>query len=252
MIFENSGIIRLKSTASTNQYMADRLNSGTINEGTVVVTDAQTDGKGQEGNTWESEPGKNLTATIVLYPTFLKPEFQFQLTRIVSLSVCQLLGSFEIPSEPMIKWPNDIYLENRKIAGILIKNEISGNTISTTIAGLGLNINQKSFPAKVPGAVSLTMLTGKQYNLEEILTDWHKNMAYWYEKLKNGENRIIENAYLDRMYLLNQPSVFIINGVKMNATIKGLAEYGMLLLEGDDGRQYKCSLKQVIFGGIRD
>jgi BirA family biotin operon repressor/biotin-[acetyl-CoA-carboxylase] ligase len=251
VIFNNSKIIRLSSTGSTNQYMSELLSGGSLDEGTVVVTDAQTKGKGQENNIWESEPGKNLTATIVLYPTFLNPEFQFHLTRIISLSVCQLLDSLDLPVKSMIKWPNDIYLDNRKVAGILIKNDITGGSVSTTIAGLGLNINQKEFSTAAQGAVSLTMLTGKQYDLESILTDWHKCVAHWYEKLRTGDLGLIEITYLSRMYLLNQPAGFIVRGVQMNATIKGIAEYGMLLLEGNDGRQYKCSLKEVIFIGTK-
>lgn len=249
MIFENSEFIRLDSTGSTNQYMTDLLKTGNLAEGSVVCSKAQTNGKGQEGNTWESEPGKNLTATIVLYPRFLKPEFQFQLTRIISLSVCSVLDKLSLPYRSMIKWPNDIYIDNRKVAGILIKNEISGNSISGSIAGLGLNVNQNSFTSSITGAVSLLMLTGKQYDLEDILTDWHSSVAYWYEMLVKGNNKIIESTYLERMYLLNQPSEFIVRGEKMTATIRGLAEYGMLLLEGSNGSFYKCSLKEVVFGG---
>jgi len=228
--------------------MTDLLKTGNLAEGSVVCSKAQTNGKGQEGNTWESEAGKNLTATIVLYPGFLKPEFQFQLTRIISLSVCSVLDKLSLPYRSMIKWPNDIYIDKQKVAGILIKNEISGNSISGSIAGLGLNVNQNSFPASITGAVSLFMLTGKQYDLDDILTDWHSSVAYWYGKLADGNGAIIENAYLERMYLLNKPSEFTIRGEKMTATIRGLAEYGMLLLEGSDGSFYKCSLKEVVFG----
>jgi BirA family biotin operon repressor/biotin-[acetyl-CoA-carboxylase] ligase len=249
VIFEKSEIIRLDTTDSTNQHMTELMKTGNLAEGSVVCCRAQTKGMGQEGNTWESEPGKNLTATIVLYPSFLKPEFQFQLTRIISLSVCSVLDKLNLPFRSMIKWPNDIYIDNRKVAGILIRNEISGNSISGSIAGLGLNVNQNSFPAGISGAVSLFMLTGIEYDLEDILTDWHSGVAYWYGMLAKGNSEIIESAYLERMYLLNQPAEFTIRGEKMTATIKGLAEYGMLLLEGSDGSYHKCSLKEVVFSG---
>ncbi|MFH1121403.1 MAG: biotin--[acetyl-CoA-carboxylase] ligase [Bacteroidota bacterium] len=247
MIFKNFEIIKLGSTGSTNQYASDLLNTRELGEGSVIVAYAQTQGKGQESNIWESEPGKNLTATILLYPSFLKPEYQFQLTKVISLSVCTTLDRLNLPFQSMIKWPNDIYLNSRKTAGILIKNEISGNCISGSIAGLGLNINQETFSAGAPGATSLRLVSGKLYDPDEILTDWHINVAFWYENLKNGETSILDEAYLKRMYLLNQPSVFIIRGEKMTATIKGLAEYGMLLLEGNNGKKIKCSLKEVIF-----
>jgi BirA family transcriptional regulator, biotin operon repressor / biotin---[acetyl-CoA-carboxylase] ligase len=166
---------------------------------------------------------------------------------VLSLAVCSTLDKFQLPTRSQIKWPNDIYLGSRKVAGILIKNEIMGNSIYSTIAGLGLNLNQDSFSIKAPGAVSLRMLTNKEYNIEKILTDWHGNLAYWYEKLWNQETGIITDAYLDRFYLLNQASEFIIRGKKTKAIIKGLAEFGMLFLEGTDGKRYECGLKEIIF-----
>lgn len=247
MIFPGSITIRLTTTASTNAYLAELLARQTLQEGSVVVTHTQTHGKGQENNTWESESGKNLTASMVLYPSFLKPELQFRLTMVISLAVCQVLDKLNLPVYSMIKWPNDILLGNRKVAGILIRNEISGNGISTSIAGLGLNINQASFSDSIPGAVSLNMLTGRQYDIEEILTDWHSCVAYWYDMLKSGRHQELEDAYKSRMYLLEQPSGFIIKGKHVRATIIGLAEYGMLLLEGDDGTRYQCAMKEVEF-----
>jgi BirA family biotin operon repressor/biotin-[acetyl-CoA-carboxylase] ligase len=146
-----------------------------------------------------------------------------------------------------IKWPNDIYIGYRKVAGILIKNEIMGNSISCTIAGLGLNLNQGSFTENAPGAVSLRMLTHKEYDIDLILTEWHRNVAHWYEKLMNMESGKINDAYLARFYLLDQKSEFIIRGERIEATIRGLAEYGMLLLENTQGKQFNCSLKEVVF-----
>jgi BirA family transcriptional regulator, biotin operon repressor / biotin---[acetyl-CoA-carboxylase] ligase len=247
MLFDKCEIIRLSSIGSTNQYLSEILNTNTLAQGSIVTAYDQTQGKGQDNNGWESEPGKNLTVSIVLYPVFLKPELQFQLTMVVSLSVCETLDNYPLPERAQIKWPNDIYIGNRKIAGILIKNEIMGNSISCTIAGLGLNINQAGFTDNAPGAVSLRMLTNKEYDIDKILTDWHNNLAHWYERLMNKEFRKINDAYLDRFYLLNQQYEFIIRGERIEATIRGLAEYGMLLMEGTDGKQYICSLKEVVF-----
>ncbi len=247
MTFNNAEFIYLDTTESTNLYALELLKSKKLADGSVIATHTQTRGKGLENNQWESEPGKNLTATIVFYPSFLSPERQFRLTKVISLSVCTLLDKLDLPQTSLIKWPNDIYANHHKIAGILINNEITGNRISSSIAGLGLNINQDSFSRNVPFAISLKMLTGKEYIVKDILTDWHKNVIYWYDKLISPVSTQLDDAYMDRLYLLNQPADYEIRGEKMTATIKGLAEYGMLLLENKSGKQYKCALKEVVF-----
>lgn len=247
MLFQKAQIIKLESTRSTNQYISELLRTRQLDEGTVISAYSQTNGKGLEDNIWESEAGKNLTLSVVLYPTFLKPELQFQLTKVVSLAVCKTLDTYKLPLPADIKWPNDIYMGNRKIAGILIKNEISGSRISATIVGLGLNVNQEVFSKNAPGAVSLKMLTGNDFDTEKILTEWHSNLAYWYEKLMNADNRLLDKTYLERLYLLNTPAEYRIRGERKVATIKGLAEYGMLRLECSDGIEYTCSLKEVEF-----
>jgi BirA family biotin operon repressor/biotin-[acetyl-CoA-carboxylase] ligase len=247
MSFTDTELIELKSTESTNLYTLDLLKSRALKEGSIVYTQEQTGGKGQGNNRWESEPGKNLTATIVLYPGFLKPEEQFMLTKVVSLSVCSVLDNYELPSRAMIKWPNDIYINEGKIAGILINNDITGNSISQSIAGLGLNINQESFGENAPGAVSLKNLTGIEYEVKKILTEWHNSMEHWYESLMKPDFKTLDEAYLERLYRLNQPAEFIIRGKRMEATILGLAEYGMLLLKDNSGKQYICALQEVVF-----
>jgi BirA family biotin operon repressor/biotin-[acetyl-CoA-carboxylase] ligase len=247
MSFTDTELIELKSTESTNLYTLDLLKSRALKEGSIVYTQEQTGGKGQGNNRWESEPGKNLTATIALYPGFLKPEEQFMLTKVVSLSVCSVLDNYELPSRAMIKWPNDIYINEGKIAGILINNDITGNSISQSIAGLGLNINQESFGENAPGAVSLKNLTGIEYEVKKILTEWHNSMEHWYESLMKPDFKTLDEAYLERLYRLNQPAEFIIRGKRMEATILGLAEYGMLLLKDNSGKQYICALQEVVF-----
>jgi BirA family transcriptional regulator, biotin operon repressor / biotin---[acetyl-CoA-carboxylase] ligase len=247
MPFSQAELIQLQSTDSTNQYALNLMKTRPLGEGSVVYTQSQTQGKGQGNNRWESEPGKNLTATIVLYPTFLKPEHQFMLTKVVSLSVCSLLDNYRLPYRAMIKWPNDIYVNQSKVAGILINNEISGNTITQSIAGLGLNINQESFSVNAPGAISLKMLTGNEFDLNEILTEWHRTLEQWYNKLMKQDFKSLDLAYLERLYLLNQPAEYIIRGERMQATILGLAEYGMLLLKDNSGKQYKCALQEIVF-----
>ena len=138
-------ITRFKTLESTNQYLQNLLNEGIDIVDNIVVTDYQTSGKGQGKNVWESEDGKNLLFSIALDMSFLKAENQFLLTQIVSVTMINVLKKY-LPEESLsIKWPNDIYFNNKKIAGILIKNEIRGMMMGTSIIGIGLNVNQTSF-----------------------------------------------------------------------------------------------------------
>jgi BirA family biotin operon repressor/biotin-[acetyl-CoA-carboxylase] ligase len=232
---------------STNARAVELLQTQKLPEGTVVYAGAQTAGVGLGENKWQSEPGQNITASVVLYPVFLPAEEQFKLTMVISVSVCNLLESLDSLFKPMIKWPNDIYLNHRKVAGMLIKNNISGNTIAQSIAGLGLNVNQTEFDSSAPLAVSLTMINGKQYKIIDLLTKWHTALDHTYHLLQSGNADELEQAYLDRFYRLNQWANYTIYGENLRAKITGIGEYGMLQLRGEDGRKFSCGLKEVVF-----
>lgn len=240
-------IIRFPEIASTNDYAGELLRKESPSEGTLITTGFQTSGRGQAGNSWESAANKNLLATAILYPDFLNPEKQFILTQVVSLSVCSTLDEYDLPQRAVIKWPNDIYLNNRKIAGILIKNNLAGNKIVNTIAGLGLNVNQEFFSAAAPLAVSLRQISGKDTDLPEILSKWHKNLFNWYSMLRVGGFESIEEAYLKRLYLRGTPARFLYKEMEIEATILGTGEYGHLLLKTSDGNQLICDLKEIVF-----
>ena len=163
-------ITRFKTLESTNQYLQNLLNEGVDIADNIVVTDFQTSGKGQGKNVWESEDGKNLLFSIALDMSFLKAENQFILTQIVSVTMINVLKNY-LPEESLfIKWPNDIYFNDKKIAGILIKNEIKGIMMGTSIIGIGLNVNQTSFDDNLPNPISMKMITGKDFDLDELLS----------------------------------------------------------------------------------
>mgnify|MGYP003407842988 CR=1 FL=1 len=163
-------ITRFKTLESTNQYLQNLLNEGIDIVDNIVVTDYQTSGKGQGKNVWESEDGKNLLFSIALDMSFLKAENQFILTQIVSVTMINVLKNY-LPEESLsIKWPNDIYFNDKKIAGILIKNEIKGMMMGTSIIGIGLNVNQTSFDENLPNPISMKMITGKDFDLDELLS----------------------------------------------------------------------------------
>jgi len=158
-----------EKVSSTNTVAAALLNGQKPVEGTVITASFQERGRGQTGNGWESEAGKNLLMSVILYPVTVRAEDQFVISQTVSLALYDLVRQ-EI-SGVQIKWPNDIYVKDDKIAGILIENSIMGNSIVSTVAGIGLNVNQKSWKGSAPNPISLSNLTGKVYDQAKILDD---------------------------------------------------------------------------------
>jgi BirA family biotin operon repressor/biotin-[acetyl-CoA-carboxylase] ligase len=161
-------IIKLDEVNSTNTAMA--LMGDEAVHATVLRAVTQSAGRGQRGNSWESEPGKNLTFSICLRPQHIPARTQFELSMAVSLGVVHALDAFIDPKRVKIKWPNDIYVDDLKIAGILIENSIDGTVIRRSIVGIGLNINQLTFVSDAPNPVSLAALTDRTYDLDAMLT----------------------------------------------------------------------------------
>lgn len=167
--------------------MSERVLLNDIDEGYIIQTNFQNSGKGQGKNTWESERGKNLLFSLLLKPYFLPASDQFVLTQIISLSVVDILKKlFENDNKPVIKvkWPNDIYIDNRKVAGILIQNTISGNNIENSIVGIGLNVNQKKFVTDAKNPVSLIHHLGTELSINDLLNQLLYAIAIRYNEVK--------------------------------------------------------------------
>ncbi len=248
MLFSPEKIIRLQSTQSTNDYLTEKLRNHTItSEGAVVVAIEQTQGKGMDNNTWESEPGKNLTFSFLLKPDFLRADQQFMLSKIVSLGVCDFVKTYVSHQAVSIKWPNDIYIDNKKIAGILISNSIEGNVLSHSVVGIGININQYKFPDSVHNPVSLSIVLRRELDLEELLTD----LLYWlenrYDQLIKNEWTLINEDYLDSLYRLKEQHLYFYNGGQILASITGVSEYGQLLLITSHQEKLECDFKEIKF-----
>lgn len=244
-VFPNFSILYLPSVNSTNTYAENLLDTEIIADGSIIYTANQSNGIGQGTNLWESEAGKNLTATIILHPTFLEARNQFFISIIVSLAVRDVVNAFLENKSALIKWPNDIYIDHRKIAGILIKNYISGDIISDTIAGIGLNINQTEFK-HAPLAISLKILANRDFEITDILTEWHKRLSHYYVMLKSDKETLL-NKYLFNMYLIDTYAEYTIHDKKINASITGITEFGQLKLKDVEGQKYICGLKDIVF-----
>ena len=236
---------------STNEY-CKLLDPKTVEEFTVISARSQTSGIGQRGNTWNSEAGKNLTFSLILKPNFLAADEQYSLTMALSLAVAETLEElFSVLHSPFpvyIKWPNDIYVGDRKICGILATNQLVSNQITQSICGIGLNINQIAFPDWIPNPTSLQLLTGREFNLNDVLHNLLAKISHRYWQLRNPHNyNSIKESYLDRLYRLGIPSCYVHNGRTLRATITGIDRFGHLQLQTDDGQSLSCAMKDIQF-----
>ena len=246
MFLGTDKIIRLHSIGSTNDYMAEQLrNKKIIEEGTVVIAYEQSKGKGLNKNSWESEPGKNITLSILLKPDFLRADQQFMLIKSISLGVYDFVKSYIVHSKISIKWPNDIYLEDKKIAGILISNIIEGNQMRQSIAGIGININQKHFPNHVRNPVSIINVLRKELDLEQVLHELLYCLENRYLQLIRKEFTLISKNYVEYLFRYNQQYFFLYKNETISARITGISEYGHLQLMTIHNEQIECDLKEI-------
>jgi len=202
-------------------------------------------GRGQQQNRWHSEPGKNLTFSLLLKPSFLSISMQFDLTRAVSLGIINALEPF-LGEKLKIKWPNDIYYSDKKLGGILIENVLQGSQIKNSVIGIGLNINQEIFPLELPGAVSVKQILHRDYDLKFILSEICKNIEAAYLSLKSGRYDAVRNAYKERLYRLNEEKYYRSDGHIFKGIITGVTDEGLLLMVSDD-REQEYNLKEIEF-----
>ena len=230
-----------KELESTNKMLKTLLREEKCSEGLVVKADFQTAGRGQRNSEWISPEGDNLLMSLLLFPKFLRPEQQFDLNKIVSLSILSLLENFGI-EDVKVKWPNDVYVDNKKISGILIENGLSGNTISESIVGVGLNVNTVVFPEKIKSKTcSIASILRKRFDVNEILFQLIKNIEQYYLLLKAGKFNGIHKQFVDSMYGMNlQRAYTLADGSALEGIIIGLDESGRLLVQvGDQIRHFR-------------
>ena len=159
-------ILSFDELSSTNVWLYDKISEKNDISDTVVVAAHQTAGRGMDKNRWESEAGKNLLFSIALNVNFLEAENQFTISQAVSVAIVDVLSQFIDNQQLFIKWPNDIYFGDKKLAGMLIQNTVEGRMMGTSIIGIGLNVNQMEFSKDIPNPISLKMILGKDFDLE--------------------------------------------------------------------------------------
>ncbi len=246
-----SNLIVLKEIGSTNEYAYDLLSQSKQIDGTIVLTYFQTNGKGQGKNLWISEKNKNLLLSIILQPDFLDIEKQFYLSMIISLGILNTIRKYT-SEEIKIKWPNDIFLAGKKVAGILIKNILSGKKIKNSIIGIGLNINQYQFNELENIATSMAKMENKEFDLKKVLDELIINLNYYYNKLRKNKYVEIKKEYLENLYKLNIQSNFELPAINntpsksFSGKITGIDESGRLLVE-TQGEIKTFMHKEIIF-----
>ncbi len=234
-----------KTLDSTNAYL-QRKQSETDIRNWVVSADEQTAGKGMGNNGWESEIGKNLTFSLAVDMGFLPAERQFLLSEAVPLGIIEVLDGI-LPTEKLsIKWPNDIFYENRKLAGILINSTIKANMMDVSIIGIGLNVNQMQFQDWPTHPISMKMITGEDYNLQPLLEQIAEHIIIKVEQLKSNPTSI-EHNYLKRLFRYRSWADYEIEGKTLRLFMTGIDAFGRLQLVDKQQELHQYEIKQIKF-----
>ena len=248
-LFIGRNIFELDETESTNTYATNLIKQVQVPEGSVVFTHKQTKGRGQVGNSWQAESGKNLTFSLVLHPHFLPAEKQFYLSKVTSLAIYGMLTDFLNPSlyDIKIKWPNDILVNNQKIAGVLIENILRTSFIQSSVIGVGININQLDFSTVNKEVTSLARLLDQTFDIKASLGSFCKHFEVLYLSLKQGNKEKITKAYLSHLYRIQEWSNYVVNDKNMRAKIIQVEENGLLVMENEAGERIKFNFKEIGF-----
>ena len=227
-------LIHIEETDSTNRWLKAH-GEGTM----VVVADYQTAGKGCGTNSWESERGKNLTFSMLIHPTDIPASQQFRITEVVSVALCEVLEQYI--GDVSIKWPNDIYMGDKKICGVLIENRLQGNVIVDSIIGIGLNVNQTEFVSDAPNPVSLRQLLGHEIDREALLHDFLETL----ETVSSSETTY--SAYRNKLFRMGKQAVFSDEKGRFEGTIQDVETDGRLLIKDLSGQARRYAFKEVQF-----
>ena len=235
-------IYHLGTTTSTNDDARD----AKYRHGDIVWAEHQTAGRGQRGHKWLSPEGENLTFTMVVEPRFLAVAEQFLLCEAMSVALTDTFAAYGIDTR--IKWTNDIYAGDRKLEGVLIEHNYSGQTLSRSLLGIGINVNQTKFDPSLPNPVSMAQLTGRRYDRREVLETFERCMLARYDQLEHGDRKALQHDYRNRMYALGEMRPFRYpDGSLTRGAIQGVRPSGELILRHEDGSIRAYLFKEIEF-----
>lgn len=246
-LFVGQTIVELDQVESTNTYAINLIKEMQVAEGAIICTYNQTKGRGQLGNTWLAERGKNLTFSLILHPGFLRINNQFYLSKIISLAIFGMLTDFLNPSlyDIKIKWPNDILVNNQKIAGVLIENILRANFLQSAVIGVGININQNDFTDVDKEATSLNCLLQQEFNLKDALHIFCRHFEALYLSLKQNKFEKITADYLTSLYGFKKPAIYQADERIFSAEIVNVEENGLLVLHTEENKIEKFNFKEI-------
>jgi BirA family biotin operon repressor/biotin-[acetyl-CoA-carboxylase] ligase len=241
-------ILHFDEINSTNVFLYDKISENNDISDMVVVAAHQTAGRGMDKNRWESEAGKNLLFSIALNVNFLEAENQFKISQAVSVAIVETLSQFVDDKRLFIKWPNDIYFGDKKLAGMLIQNTIEGRMMGVSIIGIGLNVNQIEFSKDIPNPISLKMISGQDFDLDNLLNQLVSSIKTKVESLRYKENQNeINEKYVSRSYRFGIWSDYFYQNQVKSMIINGFDKYGRLLLHDKEGAEIICDVKELQF-----
>lgn len=244
-LFLGKNTVYLPSCHSTNDIAAEIIQTKRVFDGTIVITADQTAGRGQRGNSWETLPNQNITVSIILKPDFLVVFQQFRLNIAVSLGIYEFLCKY-LSDGLTIKWPNDIYVGNRKMGGVLIENTLAGSRISYSVIGIGLNINQLNFTNDRAISLRLASQKTEDYTIEKLIEQLCECIEKYYLQLKNGHAEAQKKKYLERLFRFGEWHQYEQNDVRFLGKIIDVAETGHLLMEvGEEVKKF--DFKEISF-----
>ncbi|MEY4903803.1 MAG: hypothetical protein RLZZ292_1618 [Bacteroidota bacterium] len=239
---------RHEQLASTNLYALDLLAKSKPSEGIVISVSRQYDGRGQIGSSWESEAQKNVTMSVILYPTWLELRQQFTFNQSIALAVRDFVQACLPDKKVWVKWSNDIYVGNKKIAGILIQNTLSNQHFQASVVGIGLNVNQTTFISDAPNPTSLALESGSEYPIIDCIATLCSSLEFYYLQLKSGNWQAIHEKYLDFLYQKDEKCLYERSADKsiFRGKIIGISALGKL--EIDNGEAIEAfDIKEVRF-----
>jgi len=247
MLFKPQNIIRLDSVESTNSFAHELLISHKVENGTVIVTRNQTKGRGQRGSVWQAEPGENLTFSVILLPEALHIDQQFLLNKAFCLAVHDFLIQNEL-KKVVVKWPNDVLSNKKKISGILIENAIRGEYIYSIIGGFGININQTNLGMSLQNsATSMRLEKAQMLNLEEMLSGVLSCIEVRYKQALNNEADLLEADYNNALFQMSEWCVYVANDKEFMGCIRGVDNGGKLIVEDSTGKKMLFANKEIRF-----
>ena len=231
-LFIGKNRIHLTEIDSTNNYALEWMKGKRPPEGSLVTAEIQYQGRGQRGNTWLSKAGLNLTASYILYPVFLSAQGQFWLNKALSLAVADTIQNILSSEQVQIKWPNDILVRKKKIAGILIENQLQGTSLSACVFGIGLNVNQTDF-SQLPLATSLANITGCTYSIQNVIEELSSQVEKRYLQLKAANYQLLQKNYSERLFGLQEGLSLELDNKVHLVKVEEVNALGQLVVEID-------------------